>query len=150
MKIGFLNQVFSHHWHWKKIPYKKEFDEFTLKLPGIEDSISKDLPFQGAIAHMGGRLYGYLIEADTNHPSYQNTNTDIYFGFRQPWQSEHINVLEIPLENKSLALAGKEDCFIYLLDQNLKPIPAKVKTNPKSHKPQLISRRYLDQNIWVI
>jgi hypothetical protein len=150
MRIGFLSQVYSHHWHWRKIPYDKKYDKFSFFQKGVRESVPTNFPFQGAIAHIGGRLLGYLIEPDLTHPAFPKNSSKIYFAFRQPWQEKNIKVLEIPVEGKSLSLAGKEDCFIYLIDENQNPVPLKVFEDEITKKPKLIHRKDLPKDVWVI
>jgi hypothetical protein len=150
MRVGFLSQVYSHHWHWKKISYDKKYEKFSFFQKGVTRSIPTNLPFQGAIAHLGGRLLGYLIEPDFSHPEFPKKSSKIYYGFRQPWQEKNIKVLEIPIEGKSLSLSGKENCFIYLIGEDQNPVPLKVTVDETTKKPKLFHRKSLPKDVWVI
>ncbi len=65
-----LLDVFSHHWHWKNIEYKSEFDGYGINLSGAPLGNPHNNPFFGVIAHLGGRPYGYIVEAENSKDGY--------------------------------------------------------------------------------
>ncbi len=114
LAMRFLD-VFSHHWHWQNIEYKKDFDEYGIYLKGAPSGNPHNNPFFGVIAHLGGRPYGYILEAEKSKAGY-------FLGFKYTG-STRIRRCNIQLQGPVMLLSGPDNgCTVFAMDQNNNPL----------------------------
>lgn len=114
LAMRFLD-VFSHHWHWQNIEYKEEFKNHGITLKGAPTGNPHNNPFFGVIAHLGGRPYGYVVEAENSKQGY-------FLGFKHPG-SGHMRRCNIKLTTPVMLLTGPDNgCTVFAMDQNNNPL----------------------------
>ncbi len=107
--------VYSHYWHWRNIPYSSEFDKYGITLKGAPYGNPHNNPFFGVIAHLGGRPFGYVVEAEDYKDGYF-----IAFKFKG---SNHLRRCNIVLREPVMLLTGPDNgCLAFAMDKNGKPL----------------------------
>lgn len=129
LAMRFLD-VFSHHWHWQNIKYNPEFEGHGISLKGAPSGNPHNNPFFGVIAHLGGRPYGYIVEAENSKQGY-------FLGFKHPG-SNHMRRCNIKLTGPVMLLTGPDDgCITFAMDQNGNPLKLNLLSDliHRKHKP---------------
>ena len=125
LAMRFLD-VFSHHWHWKNIEYDPKFEEHEISLKGAPSGNPHNNPFFGVIAHLGGRPYGYVVEAENSKDGY-------FLGFKHPGSSQ-MRRCNIKLTEPVMLLAGPDDgCAVFAMDESNNPLEIK-QLSPLIHR----------------
>lgn len=117
-------KIYSHHWHWRNFKRNPETENFGIYLNGSSRGNTSGNPFYGAIAHLGGRPDGYIINAVTKNPD--TSDRDGYFvGIRDPG-SKYDKLCILKVTKPVFFLAGPDEgCFAYAFDENGCPLPLK-------------------------
>ncbi len=118
LAMRFLD-VFSHHWHWQNWEYNKTFDNFGIKIKGAPSGNPHNNPFFGVIAHLGGRPYGYVLEAEYAKKGY-------FLAFKHPG-TDHFRRCNIKLTTPVMLLSGPDNgCTVFAMDENNNPLKLKI------------------------
>lgn len=131
LAMRFLD-VFSHHWHWQNIEYDSKLENFGVYLTGAPSGNPHNNPFFGVIAHLGGRPYGYIVEAENSKDGY-------FLAFKHPG-TNHMRRCNIELKAPVMLLTGPDNgCTVFALDKSNKPLKLTIlsdlihrKDKPKS------------------
>lgn len=117
LAMRFLD-VFSHHWHWQNFDYNKSFDEYGIYLKGAPRGNPHNNPFFGVIAHLGGRPYGFVVEAENSKDGY-------FLAFKHKGSS-HLRRCNIRLTGPVMLLSGPDEgCTVFAMDKNDNPLKTK-------------------------
>jgi hypothetical protein len=120
-------RIYAHHWHWEDIPFDARFKEYKQVLPNAGVGNPQNNPFFGAIAHLGGRPLGYLLDLDREDPRTQGVK-DFFVGFN--WDgAEIMRRCKLKLTKQFFMMAGPDtDCNVYAMDETGNPLPLKKLT----------------------
>jgi hypothetical protein len=109
--------VYSHHWHWNNMPYNEKFNDFGVLLQGAPSGNPHNNPFFGVIAHLGGRPYGHVVEAER-----QDKEKPYRIAFKHPW-SNHFRICSIEVNEPVMLLTGPDEgCIAFAIDKNGTPL----------------------------
>lgn len=137
LAMRFLD-VFSHHWHWQNITYDRQFDNQGIVLNGAPYGNPQNNPFFGVIAHLGGRPWGYIVDAER-----ENSDEPYFIAFHHPWARE-MRRCNIELKGPVMLLSGPDNgCEVYAMDKYGQPLEIKQITDLIHRKDKPVDVRIL-------
>jgi hypothetical protein len=123
LAMRFLD-VFSHHWHWQNVAYSNNFDNLGIRLKGAPYGNPQNNPLFGAIAHLGGRPWGHIVEAVRENPE-----EPYFIAFHHPGSNE-MRRCNIELKSPVMLLSGPDNgCEVFAMDKNNTPLTLISLTN---------------------
>lgn len=131
-----FRKILAHNWHWKDIHYDPEYDKFGVFLKGAASGNSSNTPFFGAIAHLGGRSYGYLIGLNKTVLESSLPSPTFTIGFRNPG-AKTVRVCSLKQTKPIMMLAGPDSgCMAYAFDKYGQPLLL-AQLSPLMHRSKL-------------
>lgn len=136
-----FKKIYAHHWHWEDVQFDPKLKEFGVFLEGAPIGNPQNNPLFGAIAHLGGRPLGYLMDIDRENPELENK--EFFVGFNWPG-AQHLRRCKLKLSRSFFLMAGPDNgCIAYAMDENGNPLHLKKMSD-------LIDRREMPPGVRVL